>query len=72
MKMPVMISNRSVVITIYQEELEDGSRILINSSQGNEEVVAANKEKLIKKNVVANAIITYTKGEFYDGGAHMT
>ena len=72
MKMPMVISNRSVVISFYEEELEDGSKILINSSQGNEEVIAAQKATLIKKNVVANAIITYTKGEFYEGGTRLT
>ena len=27
---------------------------------------------MIGKNVVANAIITYTKGEFFDGGCNLT
>ena len=70
MKMPMMISNRSVVTSFYEEECEDGSLILINSSQGNEAIIEEQK-KLIGKNVVANAIITYTKGEFYDGGCNL-
>ena len=71
MKMPMMISNRSIVTSFYSQENEDGSMILINSSQGNEAIIAEQKA-LIGKNVVANAIITYTKGEFYDGGCNFT
>ena len=43
MKMPLMISNRSIVTSFYEQENEDGSLILINSSQGNEAIVEAQK-----------------------------
>ena len=71
MMIPVpVIRNRSIITSFYEQENDDGSLILINSSQGNEAVVEANK-KLIGKNVVADAIITYTKGEFYEGGCNI-
>ena len=70
-KMPFFISDRSFVVTIYKETLEDGSQINILSSQGNEEIIKRNK-KLIGSDVVANGIIAYTKAEFFDGGINLT
>ena len=54
------MSNRSIVQCYYVIENEDGSLIFIASSQGLEDVVAA-QAGVIKKNVVANNIINYTK-----------
>ena len=59
-KMPFMMSNRSIVQCYYVIEHEDGSLTFIASSKGLEEVVAA-QASVIKKNVVANNIINYTK-----------
>ena len=71
MKMPMVLSNRSIYTSFYEKEEEDGSLILINSSQGNESIADANKA-LAKKDVIANAIITYTKGEFHENGCKLT
>ena len=59
-KMPIMMSNRSIVQCYYLIENEDGSIVFIASSRGLEDVVAANSG-IIKKDVVANNIINYTK-----------
>lgn len=42
MKMPLVISNRSTLTTFYEHEKEDGTRIIMHSSRGNEALVAAN------------------------------
>ena len=36
MKMPMMISNRSILTTFYEHEDSEGYRIVFHSSQGNE------------------------------------
>ena len=59
-KMPIMMSNRSIPQLYYLVENEDGSIIFIASSRNTEEVVAAQANK-IKKDVVANNIINFTK-----------
>ena len=41
MKMPLVISNRSIITCIYEQEREDGWKTLFHSSQGNEEIVAS-------------------------------
>ena len=38
MSMPMIISNRSVIVTFYPDTLEDGTRILTLSSLGNEAI----------------------------------
>ena len=58
--MPIMMSNRSIVQCYYFIQNEDGSIVFIASSKGLEDVVAANSG-IIKKDVVANNIINYTK-----------
>ena len=55
-----MMSNRSIVQCYYFIQNEDGSIVFIASSRGLEDVVAANSG-IIKKDVVANNIINYTK-----------
>ena len=56
-----MMTNRSVVNVYYCiEGNADGSLIFITSSQGTDDIVAAQSGK-IKKNVVANNIINYSK-----------
>ena len=66
-KMPMMMSNRSVVQIYYVKECEDGSLIFISSSRNTDEVVAA-QAKIIKKNVVANNMINYQKLTPTEGG----
>ena len=56
-----MMTNRSVVQVYYLlEGNADGSLIFIASSQGTDDIVAA-QSGTIKKNVVANNIINYSK-----------
>ena len=61
-KMPMMMSNRSVVQVYYLIENCDahGSMIFISSSRSTDDIVAAQSAK-IKKNVIANNIINYMK-----------
>ena len=59
-KMPMIMSNRSIPQLYYTQENEDGTLVFIASSKGTESVVAA-QAGVIKKNVVANNIINYTK-----------
>ena len=40
MKMPLVISNRSIITTFYEVEREDGWRALFHSSLGNEHIQA--------------------------------
>ena len=40
-KMPMMMSNRSVVNIYYLYENEDGSIVFLSSSRGSDEIVAA-------------------------------
>ena len=59
-KMPMIMSNRSIPQLYYTQENEDGTLVFMASSKGTEGVVAA-QAGVIKKNVVANNIINYTK-----------
>ena len=59
-KMPVLMTNRSIPILYYSMVHEDGSLVFIGSSHSTDAVVA-NQASIIKKNVVANNIINYTK-----------
>ena len=67
MKMPLILSNRSIVTTFYETTAEDGSIIVMHSSQGNEAIYEKLKDK-IKKDVIAKIILVYTKAKFYEGG----
>ena len=55
-KMPMMISNRSTVSCFYEHEREDGFKLKMNSSRGNEEIIAA-QAAAIGKDVVANNVL---------------
>ena len=59
-KMPMMISNRSIVSLYYNYDKPDGSVVSINSSRGTDAIVEQHRNK-IKRNVVANNILQYTK-----------
>ena len=70
MKMPMVISNRSIVTCYYEAQKEDGTRMLMNSSRGNEEIQAANASK-IGKDVVATIGINYISWKAYNGGIEL-
>ena len=70
LKMPMVISNRSIVTCYYEAQKEDGTRIIMNSSRGNEEIQAANADK-IGKDVVANITLNYVSMKAYDGGIEL-
>ena len=59
-KMPMLMTNRSIVQLYRLTENEDGSIVFIASSKGTEDIVAA-QAAIIKKDVVANNIINYVK-----------
>ena len=60
------LSNRSSIVCQYIFE-HDGTFTFITSSKGNEHLVEANKAR-IGKDVVANAIINYSKYTPYEHG----
>ena len=64
-----MISNRSTLTTFYEFEKEDGTKIVLHSSMGNEALVQANN-KQIGKDVVTNNVITFMSWKPYDGGIY--
>ena len=67
MKMPMMISNRSIITVFYEHEDDRGYKIVAHSSQGSEQIVAAHRAE-IGKDVLANMIVTYLAAKPYDGG----
>mmetsp|Transcript_42010 Transcript_42010/g.55349 ORF Transcript_42010/g.55349 Transcript_42010/m.55349 type:complete len:124 (-) Transcript_42010:130-501(-) len=68
MKMPMMISNRSIITCFYEHyDAETDQRIVVHSSQGNEAVIA-DRQRDIGKDVIANSIVTYMAGTPYEGG----
>ena len=70
MKMPMVISNRSIVTTFYEHTKEDGTKLIFHSSRGNEEIAAANADK-IGKDVVGNNVITHMSFKPYEGGIEL-
>ena len=70
MQMPVMISNRSIVTCFYDAEKEDGTKIKMHSSRGNDEIARANAAK-IGKDVIGNMGITYMSWKPYEGGIEL-
>ena len=70
MKMPVMISNRSIITCFYRFTKEDGTNVLMHSSRGNEALVTANASK-IGKDVVGNMHINYVSWKAYEGGIEL-
>ena len=67
LKMPMMISNRSIPVLFYLKENADGTIEFVASSRGTEAVVAAQAAS-IKKDVVANNIVNYVKLTPIEGG----
>lgn len=70
-KMPMMMTNRSIPVVNYRIDEADGSVVVIGSSRGTEQLVADNAAK-IKKDVVGNNIISYVHVAPYDGGCMWT
>ena len=66
-KMPMLMSNRSIVQIYYTVENADGSLEFMSSSKGSDAVVAA-QAGVIKKNVVGNNIVNYMKWTPNEGG----
>ena len=58
-KMPMIMTNRSLVQLYYLIEHENGNLVFISSSRGTDEVIQAQKA-VFKKDVVANNIINAT------------
>ena len=71
MKMPPLISNRSIITTFYETESDDGYRQVFHSSTGNEAIVDARKAEHIKKDTVATMILTYMASKPYEGGMEL-
>ena len=72
-KMPMMMTNRSIFNIYHPTDCEDGSFIGLASSIGTEEFVAsAEGKKLLGKNVLATNHINYRHIVPYDGGCHWT
>ena len=71
MKMPMMISNRSIVTTFYEhEDADTGFKIVVHSSQGNEDIIMRRKNE-IGKDVVARMVLTYMEARPCEGGYEM-
>ena len=71
MAMPMLISNRSTLTTFYNHTKEDGTQVIFHSSQGNEELIAANAGQ-IGSDVITNNVITYMSWKPYEGGMELT
>ena len=54
----MIISNRSIITVFYEYEKEDGTKVVIHSSQGNDEIAASCS--LVGWNVIANNVCTET------------
>ena len=70
MNMPMLISNRSTLTTFYRYEKVDGTKVVVHSSRGNEQLVEANAGQ-IGSDVINNNIITYMGYKPYEGGMEL-
>ena len=70
-KMPIMMSNRSVINMLHLIEKDDGTVIFLNTSQGNEDLIEKYKDK-IGKDVVALNYFNYTVLKPIEGGMDIT
>ena len=64
---PMMVSERCIIQTWYNSKCEDGSTIIMSSSQGNEHLYAEHKDKSGKA-VECKMLIQYTKLTPIEGG----
>ena len=67
----MMVSNRSIITTLYREEKEDGEKALWHSSLGNDEI-AASRATEIGYDVIMNMIVAYWSFKPMEGGVDIT
>ena len=68
MKMPMMITNRSLITCFYEhEDAETGYRVFCHSSKGCEAIIEAERSE-IGKNKIATFIVNHTQSKPYEGG----
>ena len=70
MKMPFMVTNRSVIAGSYVKENDDGSVSILMTSTGNEDLYEKHKDK-IGSDVVAINHFNYTRLKEVDGGCEV-
>ena len=66
-----MVSNRSFYIAFYEEDLEDGSHLLVDTTKGNDHIAEANKQ-LTGKNVCGTVNVEYFKMTPFENGYYFT
>ena len=71
MQMPMVISNRSIITVFYNWDLEDGTKCIMHSSQGNEALAESIADK-IGSNVIGNNICTKTTFKPSGSGVEIT
>ena len=59
-KMPMMMTNRSIPVLYYIKKNRDGSLEFMSSSRGTDEIIDQ-QDRVIKSNVIGNNVINYTK-----------
>ena len=70
MKMPLILSNRSIVTCFYRQSKDDGTKELFHSSKGNEAIAEARASQ-IGSDVIATNHITYFSWKPYEGGMEL-
>ena len=70
-QMPMFITNRSNLLTFYKFRKEDGTQIIIHSSQGNEALIKAYADQ-INGDVVVNNALSYTACKPYKKGIELS
>ena len=71
MRMPAILSNRTVFVSYYFDQFEDGSMLAMGSSRGNEEYEKVYEQE-VGSDVIANSILVYLKGVPCEGGYDLT
>ena len=70
-QMPMFISTRSNLLTLYKYSKEDGTQIIIHSSQGNEALIETYADQ-INGDVVINNVLSYTAWKPYPNGMELS
>ena len=71
MKMPMFVTNRSVINVVHRTINDDGSVTILGTSLGTEDLQETHKDK-IGSDVVAVNHFNYTKAKEVDGGVEIT
>ena len=71
MKMPMFVTNRSIINVASRVQQDDGSVVIIVTSQGTEDLQETHKDK-IGSDVVAINHFNLTKAKEVDGGCEIT